>query len=231
MTSSKKYKSLIPLLSDTTRYIYSIIFFFSIIIILKYFGKSFSFHFLLKNSSVVVLSNNSIGSSLIKLDSIVFQVQYTINQSRLSKFLLPIYLTFSIGKVYHHAGIAYDYYSKNDFKQLKPGRQWRIWPLPNEINQNSSFNHTQISPFVISKLPFIDEIYVLTNPRLKERHINLKKAFNHQGISIESIKWRMKWNFTTCNSNSTNSYVYQRLNLKDKPLSNFILTLFVFRFL
>jgi hypothetical protein len=130
--------------------------------------------------------------------------------------------TFSTNTVYHHHGIAYDYYSISDLQQLQVSCQWRIWPLPNEINQKSSFDPIKTSPSILSKLPFVDVIYVMTDPRLKERHNNLKKAFDHQGISLESIKWRMKWNSTTCNSNSSHSYVYQRLNLKDKPLGNLI---------
>jgi len=72
----------------------------------------------------------------------------------------------------------------------------------------------------MSKLPFVNAIYVMTDPSLTQRHDSLKKAFLHQGISIESIEWRMKWNFTTCNSNSSHLYVYQRLNLKNKSLGN-----------
>jgi len=129
-------------------------------------------------------------------------------------------LNFSLKSIYHHDGIAYDYYSKTDLGQSKASFQWKIWPLPNEINQNSSIDHIEISPFVVSELPFVDIIYVITNQHLTERHANLKKAFHHQGISMNSIEWRMKWNHTNCNSNSSHSYVYQRLNLKDKPLGN-----------
>jgi hypothetical protein len=131
-------------------------------------------------------------------------------------------LNFSHNRIYHHNGIAYDYYSKNDIGQLTAGYQWKIWPLPYEINQTSSINHIEISPFAMSKLPFVDVIYVMTDPSLIERHNNLKKVFRRQGITIESIEWRMKWNETTCNSNSSQPYVYQRLNLKDIPLSNSI---------
>ena len=72
----------------------------------------------------------------------------------------------------------------------------------------------------MSKLPFVNVIYVIARPNLTERHDNLKKALLRQGISIESIQWRMKWTHKTCNSNSSHSYVYERLNLKDKPLGN-----------
>jgi len=133
---------------------------------------------------------------------------------------LLLNLNFCVDLVYHHNGIAYDYYSKDDLEQSKAGYQWKVWPLPNEINQNSSSDDIKTSSFVISKFPFVDAIYVLTDPRLTERHNNLKKGFHHQGISIESIKWRMKWNQTTCNSDSNQLYVYQRLNLKDKPLGD-----------
>jgi hypothetical protein len=125
-------------------------------------------------------------------------------------------LTYSFGRIYHHNGIAYDYYSKDDVGKSNAGHQWRIWPLPNEINQT----FIETSPFVISKLPFVDAIYVMTGPRLSDRHANLKIALLQQGIPIESLNWRMKWNHTTCNSKSSHSYVYQRLNLKDKPLSH-----------
>jgi hypothetical protein len=129
-------------------------------------------------------------------------------------------LNFFINRIYHHDGIAYDYYSKNDFGQSKAAHQWKIWPLPNEINQTHSTHSIEISPFVMSKLPFVDAIYVMSDPRLMDRHANLKKALCQQGIPIESIEWRMKWNQTTSNSNTSHSHVYQRLNLKDKPLGN-----------
>jgi hypothetical protein len=134
-------------------------------------------------------------------------------------------LFFSITTTYHHNGIVYDYYSKDELGQLKAACQWKFWPLPYEVNQTS----IETSPFVMSKLPFVDAIYVMSDPRLTERQTNLKTALLQQGIPIESIEWRMKWNQTTCNSNSSRSYVYQRLNLKDKPLSNSILKdLFIF---
>jgi hypothetical protein len=130
-------------------------------------------------------------------------------------------LNFSINEIYHHDGIAYDYYSKDDLGQSNAGYQWKNWSLPNEAYETS--------PFVISKLPFVNAIYVMSDPRFIERHAILKKALIQQGISIESIEWRMKWNQTTCNSDLSHSYVYQRLNLKDKPLSNSILKdLFIF---
>ena len=127
-----------------------------------------------------------------------------------------INLTYSFNRTYHHNGIAYDYYSKDDVGQSNAGHQWKIWPLPNEINQTS----IETSPFVMSKLPFVDAIYVMSDPRLSDRHPNLKIALLQQGIPIKSLKWMMKWNHTTCNSNSSHSYVYQRLNLKDEPISN-----------
>jgi hypothetical protein len=127
-----------------------------------------------------------------------------------------INLTYSFGRTYHHNGIAYDYYSKDDVGKLNAGHQWKIWPLPNEINQT----FIETSPFVISKLPFVDAIYVTSDPRLSDRQANIKIALLQQGIPIKSLKWKMKWNHMTCNSKSSRSYVYQRLNLKDEPLSH-----------
>jgi hypothetical protein len=144
-------------------------------------------------------------------------VQLTLPSDRLS-----LNLTFSIDHIYHHDGIAYDYYSINDLRQSKASYQWKIWPLPNQTNQNDSIHHNETSPLVVSKLPFVDVIYVISSSNLMERHANLKKAMDRQGIPVKSIEWRMKWNYTTCNSNSSHSYVYQRLNLKDKPLGNSI---------
>ncbi len=131
-------------------------------------------------------------------------------------------MTFSVDTIYHHDGIAYDYYSIKDIEQSKTSYQWRFWPLPRETNERSSLDYIEIAPLIMSNLSFVDVIYVITDRRLIARHNNLKKAFHHQGISIDSIKWRMKWNHATCNSNSSHSYVYQRLNLKDKLLSNHI---------
>lgn len=137
-------------------------------------------------------------------------------------------LSFSTNHIYHHHGIAYDYYSIPDLQQPEAGCQWKSWFLPYNTNQNDSVNYNETSPFVISKLPFVDVIYVLTDRRLTDRHNNLKKVFHQQGISLESIKWRIKWNYTTCNSNSSYSYVYQRLNLKDKPLGNWFINMHIF---
>jgi hypothetical protein len=132
-------------------------------------------------------------------------------------------LTFSVDQIYHHDGIVYDYYSKNDLNKSETGYQWRMWPLPHEITRvdNNSLNEDiETSAFVVSKLPFVDAIYITTGSHLTDRHHSLKKTFHRQGISVESINWRMKWNYTTCNSNSSHVYVYKRLNLKDKPLGN-----------
>jgi len=130
--------------------------------------------------------------------------------------LLPIgssilNLTFFPDSIYHHDGIAYDFYSINDLSVSRASDQWRQWPFPSD-------KHVEVSPFVASKIPFIDAIYIVTDPSLAERHDNVKKALLHQGISIESMQWIMKWNRTTCNSELSHSYVYQRLNLKDKQL-------------
>ncbi len=129
-------------------------------------------------------------------------------------------MTFFVDKVYHYNGIAYDYYSQNELEQSKANYQWKIWPLPHEMIHTSFNDHIEISPSVVSKLPFIDMIYVITDSQLTQRHDNLKKSFIRQGILIESIDWRLKWNHTTCNSNLSYSYIYRRLNLKEKPLGN-----------
>jgi len=170
----------------------------------------------------IVSSIYSIHSLLIKLKSIDFVNNVTKNQSVLFQNPLLLNLTFIINRIYHHDGIAYDYYSQNDLGQSKASYQWKLWPIPHEINCDCSFDSIKISPFVVSKLPFVDVIYVITDRRLTQRHDNLKKALRHQGISNESIEWRMKWDKTACNSNLSLSYIYQRLNLKDKPLGNCI---------
>ena len=127
-------------------------------------------------------------------------------------------LTFSPNKIYHYKSTAYDYYSIRDLEQSRIGCQWNIWPLPDKFKQNTWIDHSQISPFVVSKLPFVDAIYVMTDRRLTQRHDSLRRVLLKQGISNESVQWRWKWNFTTCNSPANHLYVYQRLNLKNKPL-------------
>ncbi|CAF3413290.1 unnamed protein product [Rotaria socialis] len=130
-------------------------------------------------------------------------------------------LNFSFNHVYHYNGIAYDYYSKNELGQSKPGDQWKIWPLSaakDQLQNTSSNIDIEISPLIVSKLPFVDMIYVVTNSRLTERHASLKEVFKQQGISMKSIEWRMRWNLTTCESNSSFSLVSKRLNLNGKPL-------------
>jgi hypothetical protein len=166
---------------------------------------SFSLHYLLiKSNQLCPQSNYTNSSKVFPVDNILLD------------------LTFSSNQTYHHNGIAYDYYSITDLRKSKASCQWKVWPLLNEQNRRSSIRDIETSPFVISKLPFVDVIYVITDRNLTHRHENLKKALLHQGISLNSIKWRMKWTHKTCNSNSSHSYVYQRLNLKEKPLSNHI---------
>ena len=46
--------------------------------------------------------------------------------------------TFSIKQVYHHDGIAYDYYSQDDLGQPNTAYLWKIWPLPHEVSRSSS---------------------------------------------------------------------------------------------
>jgi len=187
---------------------------------------------LIKRQSYFILSFNKttrmycIILSIISF-SIIYNLPCFVKSCTTIQSILPIdpiltNLTFAVNTIYHHDGIAYDYYSQNDLGQSKANYQWKIWSLPNELNQRSSIGYIETSPFVISKLPFVDVIYVITDRNLTHRHENLKKAFLHQGISINSIKWRRKWTHKTCNSNSSHSYVYQRLNLKEKPLSNHI---------
>jgi hypothetical protein len=176
--------------------------------------------FFLLISILVAPSTYSILYSFKNFKLINRQNSRTAVQSVLPMDPLLQNLTFSVDQIYHHDGIVYDFYSKNDLGQSKAAHQWKIWPLPNEINQTHSIDSIEISPFVMSKLPFVDAIYVMSAPHLTDRHANLKKALHQQGIPIESIKWRMKWNRTTCNSSTSHSHVYQRLNLKDKPLGN-----------
>jgi hypothetical protein len=135
-----------------------------------------------------------------------------LNHSRMFVDPILLNLTFAANQIYHRHGIAYDYYSKDDPGQSKAGDQWKIWPLPSQTKE--------ISPIVLSKLPFIDAIYVMTDPRLTDRHASLRNVFHRQSISTDLIDWRMKWNRTTCTSNASHSYVYQRLHLEDKPLGN-----------
>ena len=123
-------------------------------------------------------------------------------------------LTISTSRIFHHDGVAYDFYSKDELNRSNASLQWKIWSLPIKTNE--------ISPTFVSNLSFVHSIYVLSDPRLTERHNNLRRAFHRQGIEYQSIDWRMKWNRTTCNSESNRLYVYQRLNLKNKTLSNSI---------
>ena len=118
--------------------------------------------------------------------------------------------------------MAYDLYSRDEFLQMRAGRQWAIWSIDKEnITVASQSSHRPIitSPLVVSEIPFVDRIYVVSDPSLKDRHRSLNKVFERQGISTELIDWRFKWDRNTCNSYQSHSILYQRLNLKDGPLS------------
>ena len=137
---------------------------------------------------------------------------------------LSLHFTLSSNQIYHHKAIAYDYYSMSDIGQSKVGDQWRTWALPHEqvqLANNTLVYNFEVSPSFLSNLPFVNTVYIITNPSFDERHNNLKKALQLQGIGLKSIEWRMKWNRTTCNSKSCHSYVYGRLNLKNVPLGKY----------
>lgn len=145
-----------------------------------------------------------------------------------SKVLLNI--TFSVDRIYHHNGIAYDFYSKNDIGQSKAGNQWRVWTIPDKeclLKSNISVCCINMSPLIESKLPFVNTIYVLTDMRSAERHANLKNAFHRQGITLKLIEWSMKWNRSRCISASSHRYICRRLNLKNKALGNYRLRKFI----
>ena len=130
-------------------------------------------------------------------------------------------ISFSERAVYHQNGVAYDYYAQHDLRLLKASAQWESWPLSdetNEANDHSSALVEKLSPSVVSKLPFVDAIYLMTDPTLTQRHVHLRNALLRQGVSIDQIQWRFKWNKTTCNAPSNHEHVYQRFNLKEKPL-------------
>ena len=147
-------------------------------------------------------------------DAAVFLALLLQNKS-LSDFEFPIH------RIYHHDGIAYDYYSQHDLGRSNAPTQWEFWPLSNdtyEANDHSSALAQELSPSVVSKLPFVDAIYLMTDPTLTQRHVHLRNALLRQGVSIDQIQWRFKWNKTTCNAPSNHEHVYQRFNLKEKPL-------------
>jgi hypothetical protein len=211
-------------LSAKTIYIYCIILTIPLLCILYCFisfsklGCKIYFFFILFSNTAPSFYFTSFLS--MKFNSVNLRNKYNNTNLVWPVDPLLLNLTFSFNKVYHHNGVAYDYHSQNELGKTQAGHRWKVWPLPNETEQNSTTNYIEISPFHTSKLPFIDVIYVISAPHLAERHASLKRAFHQQGVSMELLEWKMKWTFTTCSSDLSHSYIYQRLNLQDKPLSN-----------
>lgn len=174
--------------------------------------QNFSFFFLLKKEFVprelkLILNETN-------------QICLLTNQSNnsTSSFAITdqlLNLKYTPNDIYHSGGVAYDYYSIPDLGKENANCLWKNWPLPHEINRNFSLNKLQLSTNIPSKLPFVEQIYVLTDSSFIERHTNLRKALLRQGISTKYLNWRFKWNYTTCNSNSSFPFVRQQLNLKE----------------
>ncbi|UJR32439.1 hypothetical protein I4U23_019901 [Adineta vaga] len=132
---------------------------------------------------------------------------------------------YSIDMISHINGVAYDYYSIKEVFNRNPTKEWLSFPLPNEKfskiwfpnEQNKTIFPIQESPSTVSGLAYVEQIYVMTDASLNDRHRNLKRAFHRQNIPIESIQWQWKWNNTECNLNKNKEEIFRNLNLVDKP--------------
>ena len=140
--------------------------------------------------------------------------------SNLNPQQIPV--SFTVGQIYHHHGVAYDFYSQLDLNQPQATNYWKQWSIPQDMNrdfQQNSVRMSFLSPAQLSKLSFVNQIYVISDIHLKDRHKNLRQAFQRQGLDFYSIQWRTNWTKKSCNDPQNHEHVYQRLNLIDKPLS------------
>jgi len=134
---------------------------------------------------------------------------------------------YPIDRVSHMDGVAYDYYSVQELIEQKPAKEWLSFPLPGENLTGAWFPNGQSkrtfpmvkSPRTVSGLAYVDQIYLMTDPSLSDRHDNIRNAFRRQNIPVESIEWQWKWNRTDCNSNENKKEVFSNLNLVDEPAS------------
>lgn len=182
---------------------------------------------------VILIGNGSLGSYL---ETIVFASPYGLGSPAASmkqlmtvneEYARLISALYATGEVSHINSLAYDYYSVQDLLEQKPAKQWLTFPLPGE-NMTGAWipkghNRTTIpmviSPPTISGLAYVEQIYVMTDPSLTDRHDNIKNAFRRQNIPLDSIKWQLKWNRTECNSKKNKEEVFRHLNLVDEPAS------------
>jgi hypothetical protein len=132
---------------------------------------------------------------------------------------------YPVDRVFHINSVAYDFYSVQELVEQKPSKKWLSFPLPGEDVQGAWLpkeQNTKTFPFLkspstVSGLAYVEQIYVMTDPSLDDRHINIKNAFRRQNIPVEAIKWQWKWNRTDCNSKNNKKEVFSKLNLVDQP--------------
>ncbi|CAF1470969.1 unnamed protein product [Adineta steineri] len=113
---------------------------------------------------------------------------------------------------------------------MGPAPQWLTFPLPDEINNATPWMpKTQStktflfprSPVTNSSLAYVDKIYVISDPALRDRIDNIKRMFTKHKLPVNSINWRLgRWNRATCTAKSNQEEVYRTLNLQDGPLGD-----------
>lgn len=127
----------------------------------------------------------------------------------------------------HANGIAYDLYSISELGQMQPGQQWLTFPLPDETTsvlawtppaQRLESFPVRRSPVTKSTLAYVDQVYVITDPKLRDRIEHIKRMFIRHQIPLESIDWRIgKWNRATCDAPENKEEVARLLNIVDQP--------------
>lgn len=152
---------------------------------------------------------------------------YTVGQIDIGK--IAGYF-FPADHVVYADGIAYDIYSIRELGQQRAGSQWLTFPLPNEVNHNSSWmpqsQSTKTFPFPPSPktktgLAYLDHIYVISGPALPDRIQNIKYMFDRHDIPIHSIQWRIdKHNQSMCNGEIQEGQHHRILNLTPGRIGN-----------
>ncbi|CAF1541384.1 unnamed protein product [Adineta ricciae] len=95
-----------------------------------------------------------------------------------------------------------------------PRSQWKTFSFPGEF---LPINVTPWTPSIVRRkenksvvmtsplstttgLEFVDHIYIVTHPRLTDRHENLKRILNKHKIT--DYEWRMRWTYAACRNAS-----------------------------
>lgn len=132
--------------------------------------------------------------------------------------------------VYYFNSTVYDFYSLNEKGLPSAGSQWQAFPLPSESHEavkpwasayGGSFP-VFTSPSTKSNLAFVDHIFIMSDPSLKDRHANINRMFTQHEVFLDAVHWKLKWNRESCNDEKNYAEVYGKMNLQENAIGKIL---------